>query len=111
MEEAETASDLQSPENNAALIGGVVGGVIALLLVGILIAILMRNRRNRKGQCVEEQAADRTADAVQSTRAPPSNYGLITTHDVPPSNYVQVSNYCATMPSSNYTALALDSKY
>jgi hypothetical protein len=62
----------QSPDSNAALIGGIVGGAVALLLIGALIACcVVRSRRNNK----EQPNGDPKARALQSR--PPSNYGGI----------------------------------
>jgi hypothetical protein len=60
----------QSPEDNSALIGGIVGGIVAFLLVGALIAFcVVRNRRQPKDS---------------TSTLPESNYGRIA---VAQSNY------------------------
>lgn len=44
-----TDTDTQAqPENNAALIGGIVGGIVALILAGGLIAFVVTRSRRRK---------------------------------------------------------------
>jgi len=84
----------QSPQDNSAVIGGVVGGAIALLLVGALVAFcVMRSRRNSEGQ----------PDADQNTLAPQSVA-------VPPSNYTRISNL-SDRPPSVYSATALTSEH
>jgi hypothetical protein len=46
---ATPSSDAQPPDDNIALIGGIVGGVVALLLIGGLVACLVaRHRRSVK---------------------------------------------------------------
>jgi hypothetical protein len=81
----------QSPEDNIALIGGVVGGAVALLLIGALIAFcVVRSRR---------QSKDNNANSLHSvhstTTSPQSNYGR-----VPPAQ----SNYSRVPPAqSNYS--------
>jgi hypothetical protein len=76
---------VQSPQDNSAVIGGVVGGAIALLLVGALVAFcVMRSRRNSEGQ----PEADRNTLAPRSVAVPPSNYARISNlSDRPPSDY------------------------
>jgi hypothetical protein len=45
------ASDIEAPDDNAALIGGIVGGAVALLLIGGLIAFFVaRSRRSAKDE-------------------------------------------------------------
>jgi hypothetical protein len=88
----------QSPEDNIALIGGVVGGAVALLLIGALIAFcVVRSRR---------QSKDNNANALHSvhstTTSPQSNYCR-----VPPaqSNYSERSFAPAETRSSHYDVL------
>jgi hypothetical protein len=71
----------QSPEDNIALIGGVVGGAVALLLIGALIAFcVVRSRRQSKDNNANSlHSVHSTTTSPQSSysRVPPaqSNYG------------------------------------
>ena len=90
----------QSPNDNTALIGGIVGGAVALLLIGALIACcVVRSRRNNK----EQPSTDPSAHALQSRSS--SNYGRIdgisgTANNPASSTYVDV----VVGPPANYDA-------
>ena len=98
--ESNTMPAAQSPNDNTALIGGIVGGAVALLLIGALIACcVVRSRRNNK----EQPNADPSAHALQSRSS--SNYGRIdgisgTANNPASSTYVDV----VVGPPANYDA-------
>jgi type II secretory pathway pseudopilin PulG len=88
---------VESPDDNSALIGGIVGGAIALLLLGALIAFCVaRSRRNRKVQ-QEDNSTGHIASTLQSTR---SEYGRIVANN-PNNDYADVP----IVPPSNYDTL------
>jgi hypothetical protein len=87
----------QSPNDNYALIGGIIGGVVALILLGALIACLVvRSRRQPKDSDNGDSALQVKANAPLE-----SNYGRLppsaptTTYDIvqaPPHDYEQASS-------------------
>jgi len=87
---ATTMPAAQMPEDNSALIGGIVGGALALLLIGTLIAFCaVRSRQQPK-------------DSNASALPPESNYGR-----VPPaqSNYSEVAVQPVGAVGSHYDVL------
>jgi hypothetical protein len=61
-----------APDDNAALIGGIVGGIVALILIGGLIAFLVVVRSRNLNH-------DNNSNAMTSTTPTPSNYNRIPT--------------------------------
>lgn len=82
-------STAQPPDNNGALIGGIVGGIVALLLVGGLIAFIVARSQRRSKDEPNNDAASQTVSVHESM----SNSGLRVDDDVashhitPPQNY------------------------
>jgi hypothetical protein len=64
-------TDADSPDDNAALIGGIVGGIVALLLVGGLIAFLVA--RSRRSHNHEDNSNSNAIALPSSTTAAPSS--------------------------------------
>lgn len=86
----------QSPEDDAALIGGIIGGAITLVLIGALIAFCVARSRRK-------QPKDNNASVLYSaTTAPPeSNYGRIAPTQ---SNYTETVSI-AQSGNSHYDSL------
>lgn len=64
---SDTMLAIDSPEFNAALIGGIVGGIVALLLViAVIVFLVVRNRRqseNTGDHHLQSQTTETTANA------------------------------------------------
>jgi hypothetical protein len=87
----------QTPDDNSALIGGIVGGVVALLIVvGVIAFIAMRNRKAKANQQSTNDGHSLNPPAVLAQ--PSSNYDRI---DIPsPSHYSERAN--VQSPTQNH---------
>jgi hypothetical protein len=64
----------QRPEDNTALIGGIVGGIIALLLIVGVIAYIVARKRKAKADTIDDGDG---AHSLQPSPAPNSNYARV----------------------------------
>jgi hypothetical protein len=95
------ASQTTDPDDNVALIGGIVGGVVALILIVGLISFLVMRCKRSAGSA---QPANQDDVVMAPAPAPSSNYGrinssLFSDESASATNY---DNPSVLMSNSNY---------